>query len=683
MRHVAHSDQHHKSHNRRVGGVGKSQHGSDSHVPFQQLKDNSRVQPHSVKVSRQPFHVSSNEGNTGYSSSVVNTRVIPSKKYATPVSDHSPTERPSQYSDHYPPAESFNDPGDRGSPSGASSPSSTPNSTLSKHHHIQMQHEALQASHSDSRLLRTDSQSSGDSGTSSLEASKSDIVLYQDHGGSASTPNGTTRVHMGSVSLSVQNALNMKHSGKTPGVGKEREKQSSLASVTNKYHPTDTSNAIGDNAPPPRVLQQPRSSALTSNVASRVAMFNLNLNNSGNLANNASPDTNSPGQPSSLHGNQMQMESSNWSNQTSPPRGNSSKGIKTPSPKTTTRSPEMVESGNGVATDDNVIGGDFQGSNGAGRKREGMDSRSSSIEELSQINVEEREENESEGEEDIDGGRHQLFFKPEATKSAQQHIGSYGKPPQGPPPPSYPSSTASVPQPPPPAAPPLQPQHPHHHASHHHSSEPHHPPPPTYPPYMFTNLSQGGLSQNLSQGGSQVPSQPLSQGLLPNYQAYEQHYPGRSDLATSMYPPPPPPPVQGGGKYVSRSGVPRQHHHISPPHGSQQYEQQPQAPPYATPPSTQQQPPKHGYPMSHDSRPGVHMISSGQPQLPPHILSHDIPLHHRNVPPYLVSGNVMALAHDAAGKGDINTLVSTECVVRNTIMSWIRLLKHMYKYKHC
>ena len=184
------------------------------------------------------------------------------------------------------------------------------------------------------------------------------------------------------------------------------------------------------------------------------------------------------------------------------------------------------------------------------------------------------------------------------------------------------------------------------------------------------SLSQGasGLSQSLSQGagGSQVPGLPnqqLSQGLPPNYQAYEQHYPpGRGDLGAAMYPPPPaPPPVQGGGKYVGRGGgvgVPRQHpHHISPPHSSLLYEQQPQAPPYATPPSTQQHPPKHqsmGYPMSHDSRPGVHM----QPQLPPHMMSHDIPLHHRNVPPYLVSSAVVGMAHDAAGKGDINTLVS-------------------------
>lgn len=672
MRHVTHPDQHHKSHNRRVGGVGKSQHGADSHVPFQQLKDNSRVQPHSVKVSRQSFHVTSSDSNSGYNSSVVNTRVIPSKKYATPVSDHS-------HSDHYPPAESFNDPGDRGSPSGASSPSSTPNSTLSKLHHIQMQQEALQASHSDSRLLRTDSQSSGGSSTSSLEASKSDTILHHD-GGSVSISNGTTKVHMGNVSLSVHNALNMKHSGKTPGVGKEREKQSSLASVANKYHPADTSNGVGDTQPPPRVLQHPRSSASASSVASKVAMFNLNLNNSGNSTNN-SHDTSSPGQPSSLHGNQME---SNSSNQTSPPKS-SSKGVKTPSPKTTLRSPEMAPTGeydgHGSATDDNMVDGEYQGNDGG--RRVGMDSRSSSIEELSQINVEESGENENEGEEDTDGGRHRLVIKPEVTKSTQ-HMGGYGKPPQGPPPPGYPSS---IPQPPPPApttVPQFQ-QHPQHHAMHHHTSEPHHQP-PTYPSYMFTSLSQGtgGLSQSLSQGagGSQVPlpSQQLSQGLPPNYQAYEQHYPpGRGDLAPAMYPPPPaPPPGQGGGKYVSRGGgvgVPRQHpHHISPPHGSQQYEQQPQAPPYVTPPSTQQQPPKHQYPMSHDSR---HM----QPQLPlpPHLMSHDIPLLHRSVPSYRVSSAVIGMAHEAAGKGDITTLVSKkyDCVLCQRDNLWSILYVHV------
>ena len=678
MRYVTHPDQHHKSHNRRMGGVGKSQHGADSHVPFQQLKDNSRVQPHSVKVSRQPFHVSSGDGNSGYSSSVVNTRVIPSKKYATPVSDHSP-------SDHYPPAESFNDPGDRGSPSGASTPSSTPNSTLNKLHHMQMQQEALQASHSDSRLLRTDSQSSGDSGMSSLEASKSDTILHHD-GGSISAPNGTTKVHMGNVSLSVHNALNMKHSGKTPGVGKEREKQSSLASVANKYHPSDASNGVGDMAPPPRVLQQPRSSASAPSVASKVAMFNLNLNNSGNSTND-SHNTSSPGQPSSLHGNH-QMES-NSSNQTSPQKS-SSKGVKTPSPKTTIRSPEMAPTGDsGSATDDRNDGG----------RREGMDSRSSSVEELSQINVEESGENENEGEvEETDGGRHRLVIKPEATKSAQ-HMGGYGKQPQGPPPPGYPSSTGSIPQPPPaaPATLPQLQQHPGHHATHHHTSEPHHqPPPPTYPPYMFTSLSQGasGLSQSLSQGagGSQVPlpSQQLSQGLPPNYQTYEQHYPpGRGDLATAMYPPAPaPPPIQGSGKYVSRGGsvgVSRQHpHHISPPHGSQQYEQQPQAPPYVTPPSTQQQPPKHQYPISHDSRPAVHM----QPQLPPpsHMMPHDIPLLHRNLPSYRVSSAVVGMAHEAAGKGDINTLVSNVwlCIVTEEyldIMDCIYCSNRIFVYK--
>ena len=687
MRHVPHPDQHHKSHNRRVGGVGKSQHGADSHVPIQQL-NNSRVQlPHSVKVSsRQPFHASSsNNSNSGYSgsgggSSVVNTRVIPTKKYATPISDHSSP------SDHYPPlAEPFNDPGDRGSPSGASSPSSTPNSTLSKLHHMQMQQDAIQASHSDSRLLRTDSQSSGDSGNCSLEASKSDTILHHD-GGSISAPNGTTKVHMGNVSLSVHNALNMKHSGKMPGVGKEREnsKQSSLASVANKYHPADASNGVRDAQAPPRVLQHPRSSGhaqTASGVASKVAMFNLNLNNSGNLPNN-SHDTNSPGQPSSLHhGNQVE---SSTSIQTSPLKS-SSKGVKTPSPKTTLRSPVMAPGGE--------PGGHGHGSGGAveegyqdnnGGRKEGMDSRSSSVEELSQINVEEMGENENEGEEETDGGRHRVVIKPEATKSSSQHgISGYPaavKPPhsQGPPPPGYPSSTASVPQqpppPPPPTTVPLQQQHPQHHASHHHTSEPHHHAPPTYPPYMFTtSLSQQGassglsqsLSQSLSQGGGGLPpSQQLSQGLPPSYQAYEQHYPpppGRGDLGTAMYPPPPP--MQGGGKYMGRGGgggggVPRQHaHHISPPHGSQQYEQQPpQAPPYVTPPSTQQQPLKHqsmGYPMSHD-RAGVHM----QPQLPPHMMSHDIPLHHRNVPLYLVSSAVVGMAHEAAGKGDINTLVS-------------------------
>ena len=682
--------------------MGKSQHGADSHVPFQQLKDNSRVQSHSVKVSgRQPFHVSSSDGNSGYSGgSVVNTRVIPSKKYATPISDHSPST-----SDHYPPAESFNDPGDRGSPSGASSPSSTPNSTLSKLHHMQMQQEALQASHSDSRLLRTDSQSSGDSGNCSLEASKSDTVLHHDSGSTSAAPlNGTTKVHMGNVSLSVQNALNMnmKYSGK------EREKQSSLASVSNKYHPTDASNGVGDAhpPPPPRVLQHPRSSAsvaAASGVASKVAMFNLNLNNSGNSPSNSQDHTSSPSgqQPSSLHHGNQAAESNAASNHHTSPSKSSSKGVKTPSPKTTVRGQHGGEAGGsrrGTAGNESE---EHQGE--GGRKEGGMDSRSSSIEELSQINVEEMGENENEGDDETDGGRHRIVIKPEATKSTQHSIGGYpGKPPPphgqggGPPPPGYPSSSTSVPQPPPPPAPTAIPgppppslqQHPQHHTSHHHTSEPHHshqPPPPTYPPYMFTtSLSQGasgGLSQSLSQGtagggggpsqqlSQGMPSQQLSQGLPPSYQAYEQHYPpppGRGDLGGAMYPPPPaPPPVQGGGgKYVSRGGgggVPRQHpHHISPPHGSQQYEQQPQAPPYATPPSTQQQPPKHqsmGYPMSHDSRSGVHM----QPQLPPpHMMSHDIPLHHRNVPSYLVSGAVVGIAHEAAGKGDINTLVSEE-----------------------
>ena len=40
------------------------------------------------------------------------------------------------------------------------------------------------------------------------------------------------------------------------------------------------------------------------------------------------------------------------------------------------------------------------------------------------------------------------------------------------------------------------------------------------------------------------------------------------------------------------------------------------------------------------------------------MMSHDIPLHHRNVPLYLMSSAVVGMAHEAAGKGDINTLVS-------------------------
>ena len=707
MRQITHQDQHHKSHNRRVGGVGKSQHGSDSHIPFQQQQqqqqqhmDNSRVPSHSMKVSRQSFHVaSSSEGNGVYGSSMVNTRVIPSKKYATSISDHTPPtdqppSAPQQQVDYYSKAalannESLiNDPGDRVPPSGASSPSSTPNSTLSKIHHVQMQQDVLlQASSSDSRLLRTDSQSSADSGTASLEASKSDIVLYQESGSSI-TPNGVTKHHVGGGGGGGGGVgQNMKRLTKTPGVGKEREKQSSLASVYNKYHPADSALSMVAGGDTARVLQHPRSSgssSSSSSVAARAAMFNLNLNNSGNTTTAASSsDMNSPSQPSSLQqGNKAESSSPHHTSSTK----SNSKRTKAPSPKSINRSSEGVPSGESNSsnssqtgktgvTEDNVMGGGYHDNNSR-RRMEGLDSRSSSIEELSQINEKEAEE-QSEGEEEVDAGRHTLLIKPEATKSStmsaavqqQQHhmTGNYGKIPgphphqqQGPPPPSYPSSSSQQAPPPPPSAAAAQiQQHTHHHPSHHHSGgEPHHPPPPPYPPYMFTtSLSQGaaGLSQGLSQGGGGAPQ--LSQGLPPTYPAYDQHYPGRSEIA--MYPPPP---SMAGAKYSTRGavGMPRQHHHISPPHGSQQYEGQPQsqAPPYPGAPGTQQQP-KHqsvSYQMSHDSRTGVHMMGGGQ-QLPPHLLSHDIQLHHRPVP-YLVSSNIVSLAHDAAGKGDINTLVS-------------------------
>ena len=669
MQHV--DQQHHKTQTRRVGGVGKSQHVSDSHVPFQQhTKDGSRAPPshsHSTKVSRQSFHVTSSEGSGGYSSSVVNSRVVPSKKYATPISDHAPTERPHnahQQSDYYSQQVSANDPpndpGDRVPPSGASSPSSTPNSTLGKIHHMQVQQEMLQSSHSDSRLLRTDSQSSADSGMASLETSKSDVILYQD-GSAPSLGNGSTK--------GLQNAINAKHSLKTPGVGKEREKQSSssLASVYNKYHPggDGSANVGGEmtSSGQPRVLHHPIKSGMTS-VAARAAMFNLNLNNSGNAAATASFNVNSPGQqPLSLQGSQA--ESPNSSHHSSPSKS-SSKGVKTPSPKTTARSPETANSSefNGYSSHTGETG--MTENDGSHANVGGMDSRSSSIEELSQINVEEKEAGQSEGEEDTDGGRHGLIVKPEATKStavpSQQHMGGAGgyikQSLQGPPPPGYPSSSApssSMPQQAPPPSSQQQQQHAHHHPpSHHHGSEAHHPPPPPYPQYIFTpNLSQTGLSQNLSQGAGGQSGLPPP----PNYQPYEQHYPGRGEM--SMYPPPPPPPTTGG-KYGGRGGVgvPRPHHHISPPHGSQQYEQQPPLP-YTGAPGAQQQQTKHqsvGYKMSHDARPGMHMMGGGQP-IPPHMLSHDIPLHHRTVP-YHLSSNVVALAHEATGKGDINALVS-------------------------
>ena len=695
MRHVSHTDQqHHKPHNRRVGGVGKSQHGSDSHVPFQQhqpqLKDNSRHPSHSVKASRQPFHVTSNNMTGSYGTSVVNTRLIASKKFATSISDQSPTERPPntyqlQQPDYYPQGianESLIDPGDRVPPSGASSPSSTPNSTLGKLHHLQLQQEVLQTSTTESSLLHMDSQSSCDSGTSSsLETSKSDVIPYPDGSASTATPNGLmTKSHVQNTKVLV----------KTAGVGNEREKHSSLASVYNKYHLNDGGSNVG--GAPNRMPQHSRPSELPmASVAQKAAMFNnLNRNNSGNTTTGG-PNTSSPSQPQSLQ--QMDLNSPHQSS----PSKSSSKGVKTPPPMTTTsRSPEMAQSlcesddfagqtGKTSMTDGSAVGGGYHDNN-ANMQQEGMGSRSSSIDELSQIN-EREEENENEGDDEIDGGKHALFIKPEAMKSTtmnsqhHHHVGGgYSKPlPQGPPPPGYHSSSAqssSIPQQHPPSfvppPPPLQ-QHTHHHPSHHHSTDPHHPPPPPYPSYMFTtSLSQGGLSQPLSQvGPGAQPQAQLSQPLPPTgYQAYEQHYPpGRSEI--SMYPPLPP---TSGGKYVSRSGVggiaPRQHHHVSPPHASQHYEQQAppsqhQAPPYAGTPGTQQA--KHqsvGYQISHDSRPGpggVHMIATGQ-QLPSHLMSHDVPLHHRPVP-YLVSANIVAMAHDAAGKGDINTLVSCNLVV--------------------
>ena len=96
-------------------------------------------------------------------------------------------------------------------------------------------------------------------------------------------------------------------------------------------------------------------------------------------------------------------------------------------------------------TDGNGVGGGYH-DNSASMQQEGMGSRSSSIDELSQIN-EREEENESEGDDETDAGKHALFIKPEATKSTtmnaqhHHHVGPYSKPPpQGPPPPGYHSS---------------------------------------------------------------------------------------------------------------------------------------------------------------------------------------------------------------------------------------------------
>ena len=71
-------------------------------------------------------------------------------------------------------------------------------------------------------------------------------------------------------------------------------------------------------------------------------------------------------------------------------------------------------------TDGSGEGGSYHDNSTTGRL-EGMDSRSSSIEELSQIN-EREQENESEGDDETDAGKHALFFKPEATKSTTMKI---------------------------------------------------------------------------------------------------------------------------------------------------------------------------------------------------------------------------------------------------------------------
>lgn len=217
------------------------QYPPNPHASYQNQSDG-RSQSHSVKQS-------GSGSKSTHPTEVVNSTVIPTKQYATSLTDQSMPGNTSDASSERPPEHPTvgGDPGVRECPSGASSPGGTPNNTLGKASKMLYHYDPLASSLSESKL------------------------------GTGGTPGGEIRgVHQppqdGMDTQSDTNLLNYPHSGvggvvygRAHGLGKAAPKAPNKAGVKGTIRNWENrGTAAGDRGEvlmPARVLHHPISTA--------------------------------------------------------------------------------------------------------------------------------------------------------------------------------------------------------------------------------------------------------------------------------------------------------------------------------------------------------------------------------------------------------------------------------------
>ena len=440
----------------------------------------------------------------------------------------------------------ISDPGDRGSPSGASTPNSTPSYSLS-------------SSSSDTKLIASPGLSGRKDYSADLE-SKSDtkLHLYGSPSVRASTNEVANFKHSSYPAYQTSSVSAPRHhSGKL----QSRPEPSSLASVYYQQ-PQQQQMWPGSTGRQPQKL-----------VDARLDQFNQN----GNHSRGAPQGSNG------LGGGVKKEPHPHSTSKRAPPddkRGGRGAKEKTPSPKNA-RSP------------DNAVGAEEKGPGGhrAPKGAEGKlgqqprsltdTSPSSSQEELAMINEEEEEERDGE---EIDGREHTVL-KPEAKVPPYQKL----------PPPS-------------------------HHPPHTHP----HPLIPTAQahPYQAYNAASTHTRPEVMFSSPSVPA-PLSRA------AYE--------AAAKHHAPPPP--------------------HV--PHDQLAYQQKHPAYPYRLPPDYPQR--SHDYHVT--GHPGAHDYHMGSHRPPPSVpfagYAHSkLPRPEQQLQHHQFPKANIAVAHEAASKGDVTTLVS-------------------------
>ncbi|XP_064400950.1 uncharacterized protein LOC135347048 isoform X4 [Halichondria panicea] len=220
----------------RPSGVGKPSYG-----PI--IQDG---QSNSSMYSYDPVAPNNNMG-------VVNSKLVPTKMYPTVTGHHSNRDSPDNGTN-----EVLIDPGERGSPSGESSPSSTPNSTLGKQIHRHM----IESIHAVGSVGR--------------EGGEEEVKVQHNN-------RGTTTVQMGKVSLSIPNTRHHVNSHST------NQKPSKLMR-TLEARKIDSEDSVRQ---------------IRTNVALKVSQFNQNGNHSGGATKNekdASPTNDKDKDKSSSNG---------------------------------------------------------------------------------------------------------------------------------------------------------------------------------------------------------------------------------------------------------------------------------------------------------------------------------------------------------------------------------------------